>query len=243
MVSRTRDRTRYALILLIVLVVVSVLLGIAPRHRDDWALENALAVIGVTVLMVTHRRFPLSKVSYTSLFVFLLLHELGAHYTYSEVPYDEWVAAITGRGLNERLGLERNHYDRFVHFAYGLLVAYPMREVFVRIADVRGFWGYFLPLEMVMSTSMLYELVEWGAALVVGGDLGQAYLGTQGDEWDAQKDMLLAVVGAVVALAIAAVIHRSLDRDFQREWSESLRVARKRPLGEQEIERLRARAR
>ncbi len=240
MTSRSRERLRYPLILGIVFTIVAVLLGIHPKHRDDWALENALAVAAVLVLVFTYRRFPLSKVSYTLIFVFLMIHELGAHYTYSETPYDEWFAALTGRGLNDRLGWERNHYDRFVHFAYGFLIAYPMRELFVRIAGARGFWGYSLPLEMVMSTSMLYELIEWGAALVVGSELGAAYLGTQGDEWDAQKDMLLATLGALLALAIAAAIHRSLSRDFQHEWAESLRVRKKQPLGEEEFARLQA---
>ncbi len=225
---------------MILITIVGVVLGIDPNHRDDWALENALAVAIVVVLVASFRRFPLSKVSYTLLFVYLVLHEVGAHYTYTETPYDDWFRAIFGRGLNELMGWERNHYDRFVHFMYGLLIAYPMREVFVRIAGVRGFWGYWLPLEMVMSTSMLYELIEWGAALVVGSDLGNAYLGTQGDEWDAQKDMLLATLGAAVALAIAATIHRSLDRDFQSEWAESLRVRKKAPLGEEEVARLQA---
>jgi putative membrane protein len=242
MTNRSRVGFRYPLILLIVLVVTGVLLGIAPKHRDDWALENALAAAAVLLLVLTHRRFPLSKVSYTSIFAFLMLHELGAHYTYSEVPYDEWFVSLTGSSLSERFGFERNHFDRLVHFLYGLLIAYPMREVFVRIAKVRGFWGYFLPLDMVMSTSMLYELIEWGAAMTVGKDLGQAYLGTQGDVWDAHKDMLLATLGAVIALAIVAIIHRSLDRDFQRDWAESLTVAPSQPLGEVEVERLKARA-
>lgn len=228
---------RYPLILLCILLCAAIALGIAPWHRDDWALENALALIAVLLLVLTHKRFPLSKVSYTMIFAFLMLHELGAHYTYSEVPYDAWFERVAGRGLNEMLGFERNHYDRLVHFAYGLLIAYPIRELFVRVADARGFWGYFLPLDVVMSTSLVYELVEWGAAAAFGGDLGQAYLGTQGDEWDAHKDMLLATIGAAITLVVAALVHRSLDRDFQREWAESLRVHRKRPLGEEEFAR------
>ena len=231
----------YPLALLGVFVVVAVLLGIAPHSRSDWALENALAFVGVVVLVATYRRFRLSKLSYTTIFVFLLLHEVGAHYTYSEVPYDDWFASLTGRGLNEVLGFERNHFDRLVHFAYGLLLAYPMRELFVRIADVEGFWGYFLPLDLTMSSSMLYELIEWAAALAAGGELGQEYLGTQGDEWDAHKDMLLAAVGAVITLSITALTHRWLDRDFQREWAESLRVRKKRPLGEEQLVKLRKR--
>lgn len=231
----------YPLALLGVFLGLAVLLGIAPHDRADWALENALAFASVALLVLTFRRFRLSKLSYTTIFVFLLLHEVGAHYTYSEVPYDAWFERLSGHGLNELLGLERNHFDRVVHFAYGVLLAYPMRELFVRIADVEGFWGYFLPLDLVMSSSMLYELVEWGAAEFFGGDLGQAYLGTQGDVWDAHKDMLLAALGAALALGITALIHRSLDRDFQREWANSLRVRRKQPLGEEELEQLRKR--
>lgn len=228
--------------LLAVLLVTGVLLGIAPHDRSDWLLENALSVLAIGVMVAMWRKFPLSRISCVLLFVFLMLHELGAHYTYSEVPYDAWFEQLTGRGLNERLGFERNHFDRLVHFSYGLLVAYPMREVFVRVASARGFWGYFLPLDVVMSTSMLYELVEWGASVAFGGDLGQAYLGTQGDVWDAHKDMLLATLGALLALCITAFVHRSLDRDFQREWAESLRVKQAAPLGEDEISKLRAKA-
>lgn len=228
---------RYPLTLLVLFLVAATLLGIAPSHRDDWALENALAVAGVLFLVLSWRRMRLSKVSYTLIFVFLLLHELGAHYMYSEVPYDAWLERFTGETLSSRMGFERNHYDRLVHFAYGLLLAYPFRELFVRVADVRGFWGYFLPLDVVMSTSMLYELVEWGAASVLGDGLGQAYLGTQGDVWDAHKDMLLATLGAAIALSVTAAVHRGLDRDFQREWAESLRVKDPRPLGEEAIAR------
>jgi putative membrane protein len=105
--------------------------------------------------------------------------------------------------------------------------------VFLRIANVRGFWGYFLPLDLTMSTSMLYELIEWLAAEVVGGDLGQAYLGTQGDIWDAHKDMALASLGALVSMLITAAINRRMQRDFANEWAESIRVKRKKPLGEE----------
>jgi putative membrane protein len=241
--SHIRPRSvRYPTTLLAFFLLVAVALGIAPLHRGDWLLENALAAGGVAVLVVTWRRFPLSNLSYTMLFVFLVLHEVGAHYTYSEVPYDEWSRAVFGTSPNDLFGLDRNHYDRVVHFAYGLLVAYPMRELFVRVADARGFWGYMLPLDLVMSTSVLYELIEWGAAAAFGGDLGVAYVGTQGDPWDAQKDMALATCGAVLALVITALVHRSLDRDFQREWAESLAVKHPEPLGEVRIDRLREQA-
>ena len=128
------------------------------------------------------------------------------------------------------LGLHRNHYDRLVHFSYGLLLAYPFREVFVRVAAVRGFWGYFLPLDLVMSSSMVYELIEWGAAVNMSDGLGQAYLGTQGDIWDAHKDMLLASIGALVAVLITALVHYVTRRDFQQEFADSLAVKDMRPL-------------
>jgi putative membrane protein len=223
---------RLPLILLGLALVVAVLLGIAPKHRDDWVLENALAVAGLVLLVLSYRRLRLSRFSYVLLFTLFVLHEVGAHYTYSEVPYDAWLEHLTGWRLSERFGLQRNGYDRLVHFSYGLLIAFPFRELFVRVADARGFWGYFLPLDVVMSTSMLYELIEWGAAAVMGNDLGQAYLGTQGDVWDAQKDMLCATIGAALALAIIAGVQRAMDRDFQREWAESLRVKKPVPLGE-----------
>src|SRR5688572_29169851 len=181
------QRKTYLWILAILFSVWWVAMAIAPKHRDDWMLENVLSVLAIALLAFTYRAFPLSRISYTCIFVFMCLHTLGSHYTYSEVPYDEWFPVFEGG---------RNHFDRLVHFLYGFLLAYPIREVFLRIANVRGFWGYFLPLDLTMSTSMLYELIEWGASEVFGGELGAAYLGTQGDIWDAHKDMALAALGA-----------------------------------------------
>jgi putative membrane protein len=224
-------------VLLTLLVALSALLAIAPHDRADWALENALLVGGVAVLVATHKRFPFSRVSYTLIFVFLCLHAVGAHYTYSLVPYDDWFQTLTGRTLSSLTGWKRNHYDRLVHLAYGFLLAYPAREVFMRVADVRGFWGYFLPLDVTMASSMLYELIEWGAASVFGGELGTAYLGTQGDQWDAQRDMALATVGAILAMLVTGAINWRYQRDFARVWAESLRVKHRAPLGEDALER------
>jgi putative membrane protein len=200
-----------------------VLMAIKPRHFADWLLENVLVVLAAALLAFTRKSFPLSRVSYTCIFVFMMLHTLGSHYTYAKVPYTEWFPVFEGG---------RNHFDRLVHFLYGLLLAYPIREMFLRIGNVRGFWGYFLPLDLTMSTSMLYELIEWGAAEFFGGDLGAAYLGTQGDVWDAHKDMALASLGALIAMTATAFINGRMQRDFAREWAESIRVKRKTPLGE-----------
>jgi putative membrane protein len=229
---------RFLAILAALLAIQFGLWAISPHDRKDWLLENALVVIFVGVLAATYKKLTLSRISYFLIFLFLSLHLIGSHYTYSEVPYDAWFEALTGRSLNGLLGWERNNFDRVIHFAYGLLLAYPIREVFLRVIRLRGFWGYFFPLDITMSTSMLYELVEWGAASFFGGDLGQAYLGTQGDVWDAHKDMALASLGALIAMLVTGGLNYWLDRDFAAEWVESLKVKSNRPLGEDELRRL-----
>lgn len=229
---------RYALILAAVFLVLWIILAINPLDRQDWALENALAILFVLILAVSAGRFPLSRISYTLIFIYLCLHEVGAHYTYSEVPYDRWFESLFGQSLNSLMGWERNHFDRLVHLCYGLLLAYPIREVFLRITQARGFWGYFLPLDVTMSTSMLFELIEWVVVEILGGDLGVAYLGTQGDIWDAHKDMGLASLGALFALLVTLIINLSLQKDFAQEWADSFRIKARKPLGEDEIKRM-----
>lgn len=230
---------RYVLTLAVLLLLLWTPLAFEPFDRKDWLIENVLLVLAVIMLVTTYRRFTLSRTSYTLIFVFLCLHAVGAHYTYAEVPYDDWWRSLTGSSFNELVGWRRNNFDRVVHFSYGLLLVYPVREVFLRVAGVRGFWGYFLPLDLTMSTSMLYELIEWGAAEVFGGELGVAYLGTQGDVWDAHKDMALASLGALIAMSFVAFINSRLNRDFALEWNESLRIKNTEPLGEMELARLR----
>ncbi len=234
----TPGHKRYCLILASLFTAWWTWLAIAPLYRSDWLLENVLVILFAIILVWSYWRLPLSRVSYTLIFVFLCLHVVGSHYTYAEVPYDDWIRSLTGGSLNEAMGWERNHFDRAIHFVYGLLLAYPIREVFLRVAEARGFWGYFLPLQFTMATSMLYELIEWAAALIFGGELGMAYLGTQGDIWDAHQDMLLASLGAAVAMALTALINAQLQRDFAREWADSLRVKGRQPLGEVEIARM-----
>lgn len=229
---------RFLFLLTVLLGIEFVVLAIAPNDRKDWLLENVLLVLFVGAMFASYRKLMLSRISYFLIFLFLSLHLIGAHYTYAQVPYDRWFESLTGRSLNGLLGWERNNFDRVVHFSYGLLLAYPVREVFQRVARLRGFWGYFFPLDITMSTSMLYELIEWGAAAAFGGDLGQAYLGTQGDIWDAHKDMAFASLGALIAMLITAGINVRLQRDFAAEWNESLRVKSSRPLGEDEMRRL-----
>ncbi len=229
---------RYLLVLAILFFVLWTALAIDPLYRKDWMLENVLVVVAVIVIALTWRPLLLSRISYSMIFVFLCLHSVGAHYTYSEVPYDRWFESLAGVTFNDLVGWERNHFDRIVHFCYGLLLAYPIREIFLRVVNVRGFWGYFLPMDLTMSTSMMFELIEWAAAEVFGGDLGIAFLGTQGDVWDSHKDMALASLGALLAMALTAALNSWLQRDFAQEWIESLRVKHAEPLGEDEIARM-----
>lgn len=175
-----------------------------PLFPADWALENVLSLLVAWWLLRRHRRAPLSNRAYTLLCIFGVLHEIGSHYTYAEVPYDDWSVALLGGSLDEALGFTRNHYDRLVHFLFGLLCYRPLRELLGPWMAPRR--AGFAPIAAVAMVSLLYEQVEMFAALLFGGDLGQAYLGTQGDVWDAQKDSFMAFTGVL----LAAGLHRLL---------------------------------
>jgi putative membrane protein len=192
-------------LLITAFAVVLAISGLGAHQPDVWLLENTILLVALPVLALGWWRVGLSRTTLVLIFVFLCLHEIGTRYTYSEVPYDSWFQRLTGRSLNAMLGWERNHYDRLVHFFYGLLITSPVRHTLMVAAGLRGVWSYLLPLAVMVSTSTAYELIEWAAALLFGGDLGMAYLGTQGDVWDAHKDTALASLGAVLALAFTWV--------------------------------------
>ena len=194
---------RYPAALLAAFAALWIALAIAPWYRQDWLLENVIVLVAVPMLVWNYRRLRLSNFAYTCLFVFLVLHEIGAHFTYSEVPWREWFQAL-GRG-EPAAAAGRNHYDRFVHFSYGLLVLPAVWELIEARMSPQGVWRWLMPVFFVMSHSVIYEMIEWIAAVVFGGDLGVAYLGTQGDEWDAQKDMALATAGAVLGTILVAL--------------------------------------
>jgi putative membrane protein len=229
---------RFCLILALLFAALWILLAIEPHDRSDWALENVLVVAAALALFFSYKHLLLSRISYAMIFIFLCLHAVGSHWTYSLVPYDQAFELISGQSFNKLVGWQRNQYDRIVHFAYGLLLAYPIRELFLRVAQVKGFWGYFLPVVLTMASSMIYELVEWAAAEVFASELGIAFVGAQGDIWDAQKDMWMATLGALISMTVTAVINVRLQKDFAREWTESLRVKQTEPLGEDAIGRM-----
>jgi putative membrane protein len=185
-----RNRLLQALVLW--LLVLWIYAAIEPFNRRDWLLENLLVFFYGGLLVLTYRRFAFSNFSYVLFTVFMSLHLVGSHHTYAEVPFGFW--------LQEALELQRNHYDRIVHFSFGLLIAYPFRELLLRAAGVVQGWSYLLSVCVVLAFSGFYEVMEGIVAMLVDPELGMAYLGTQGDEWDAQKDTFLAFSGSVIAM-------------------------------------------
>lgn len=227
MAKNIMEHKRYFLILSVIFGIEFLVISISPYDRADWALENVLVVLSAMFIFFTYKKCPLSRLSYSLVFAFMSLHEIGSYYTYSNVPYDAFLTSYFNFSLNEYMGWTRNNFDRLIHLAYGLLLAYPVRDLYCRIAGLKGFWSYLTPLNLIMATSMLYELIEWGAAEAFGGELGMAYLGTQGDVWDAHKDMALASLGGFIAMAITLFIHSRIQKDFREQWTLSLTVKNK----------------
>jgi len=192
--------------LLAIFGLVWLALAIRPHDRIVWLTENALTVASLIALVATYPYWPVGNLSYALIFVFLVLHTIGAHYTYARVPYDSAVKARSGVGLSEFFGWTRNHYDRLVHLAYGLLIAYPAYDLLERYAEPAGTWSYFLAPLLIMATSMAFEVIEWWAAELLGGPAGSDYVGAQGDPWDAQKDMALATGGAIATMLLTAYL-------------------------------------
>ena len=173
---------------------------IGTTDRANWFTENVLTALLLIGLAVTQRKFRFSDLSYTLIFVYILLHIYGAMYTYAENPLGYWLKALF-QG-------ERNQYDRIVHFSFGFMLAYPMRDHFKNHFQWPNWVCWVLPVEITMSFSAAYELIEWAVADLFFPAQGHAYLGSQGDVWDAQKDMGLAFSGAVLAMLLASTIKR-----------------------------------
>ena len=197
--------SRYEIALLIAAGAVLVWSGIAPRDRFTWLLEVAPVLIGAPILVALRRRFRLTRLVYTLLWIHAIILMVGGKYTYAEVPLGFW--------LQDVFGFSRNHYDRIGHFAQGFIPAMLAREVLIRRSPLRG--SRWLPVLVVcfcLAFSALYELIEFWTALATG-EAAEAFLGTQGDVWDTQWDMQMALIGAVTALATLARTH---DRQLAR---------------------------
>jgi putative membrane protein len=177
-----------------------ILLALHPLNRGDWFLENLLVFTTALVLVPTYRKFQLCNLSYALIVLFLTLHAVGAHYTYAKVPAGFWMA--------DWFHLSRNHYDRVIHFGFGFLLLFPMRELMQRSAGARGQWAAWLALAALAALSGFFEILEAIIAQVLHSDLGTAYLGTQGDMWDAQKDMASAFLGAFIVALWLTFAHK-----------------------------------
>jgi len=204
-IVQANQQSRFDLTLLLIFLLIVLLSGLAPRSRVDWALENLLVLVLLGALVATYRWFRLSARSIALVFAFLCVHDLGAHYTYSLVPYNQWCSEMFGASFDKTFGLKRNHYDRLVHLSYGLLLVYPVREILLRLTPLRGGWLFFITLNLMLSTSAVYELVEWIGGAYLCDDTGQAFVGAQNDPWDSQKDMAIATFGALVSLLLVSL--------------------------------------
>src|SRR3989344_2796287 len=225
-----KDKT-YNFLLLAIFITTWIILAFNVSYRGEWIMENVLNIPFVILLIIISRWFKFSKLSYTFIFIFMILNVIGSHYTYAEVPFGFW--------LQNYFNLNRNHYDRIVHFSFGLLFAYPIREIFMRIGKAKGFWALWTPIELVLGLSAIYEILEWWIAIIFGGDIGIAYLGTQGDIWDAQWDMFLAALGSLIAITIVLIILLVYNkREYLKELRDSFKVNIPSPLGEKALEKI-----
>ena len=174
--------------------------AIHPLDSQAWILENILLVVFVVTLALTYRRLELSDASYLLLGTFVILHVIGAHYTYARMPLGLWA--------RDYFDLSRNHYDRFAHGAFGFLLAYPIRELLLRFSGINRPWSFWLSLAVILAVSGLFEIIESVVAEIVAPGRGVNWLGGQGDEWDAQNDMLSAMIGSFLMMGTVALRER-----------------------------------
>jgi len=198
-------RLPFVLLLLAAAVCIATVAA-PPGGRAAWALEVGPGIVGISILVATYRRFPMSHWVYVGCFIHLMILIYGGYYTYALTPVGNWA--------RDAFGLSRNHYDRVGHVALGVFPVFVTRELLLRLSPLRpGKWLTFLLLSVVLAVAAVWELLEWWTALIVASDVGIAFLGSQGDVWDAQWDMFLALVGAAVVLPLFSRRH---DRSIAR---------------------------
>jgi putative membrane protein len=193
------DRLPAALLGLLILISIATLWN-PPAGRTSWALEVGPGLVGVVIMIAVYRRFRMSDLVYVCAFLHILILIYGGYYTYALTPLGNWA--------KEAFHLSRNHYDRIGHFALGVFPALYAREILLRTSPLqRGKWLFFIVCSICLAFGAFWELLEWWTTLVAASDVGQAFLGSQGDIWDAQWDMLLALIGAVVSLVLLSRVH------------------------------------
>ena len=191
--TKTRpDRTLLGIIAAYALVFIAT--AIKPRDFSIWLIENLLVFFFIGILVVTHRRFAFSNTAYALIAAFLCLHAIGSNTGYAHAPIGFW--------LKDAFELKRNYYDRIIHFSFGLLLAYPIREFLARKAGVSKRASDWYAVSLVMAASSIFEVLEWRVAEMVSPGTGPEWLGAQGDEWDAHLDMLVALIGATITVLV-----------------------------------------
>jgi len=190
---------RELIVLLVLYLIGFGLLAINPHDRADWALENLFPLGQLTAVIISYRYFKFTRLSYYMIFFYLLVQSWGGHFTYAEAAPFNWA--------RDHFQLGRNHYDRVAHFMLGFLLAIPIREILMQVVQSSRRWMNFLTASIVLSIGAFYELIEWWVAIMAMPDLGDKFLGTQGDIWDTQWDMFLAMIGAVITLIIFGKRH------------------------------------
>lgn len=168
---------------------------------EDWILENLLVIICVSILLLSRKWHRLSDLSYLCIFCFVMLHVYGAFYAYT--------GNVLGKWLQDTFQLWRNPYDRIVHFSFGFFMAYPFREILINKFNVSGVRSYLLPIEIAFSFGTIFEMIEWGVAEFTSPATGATYVATQGDVWDAHKDIALAALGAAICMFIVYMMKRN----------------------------------
>lgn len=202
---RTPFKQNKLLISLLVLFVAAWALFFTYNlDRTDWFIENILVFLFFIYMFSSYKRFRFSDMSYLCFFLFLLLHIFGAMYAYTHNPLGAW--------LKDSFHLWRNPYDRIVHFSFGFLLAYPLRDILINRAGVKGRWQYMLPVEITLSLACIFELIEWGVAECTDKVTGETYVATQGDVWDAHKDIAVAVVGAGITMFVLYLYNKNRNK-------------------------------
>jgi putative membrane protein len=202
---------RIPLVLLAIVIAVCIATVVdPPAGRINWLLEVGPGLAGIIVLIALYKRFPMSHMVYFCVFLHMLILIYGGYYTYAQTPLGNWAKEV--------FGFSRNHYDRVGHVALGVFPAFVIREVLLRKTPLqKGGWLTFIIISIVLAVAAFWELLEWWVALLAASDVGTAFLGSQGDVWDAQWDMLLALLGAMAALPLLSRLHdRSMAKLLNR---------------------------
>lgn len=203
--SPSFPHNRFLQIVLAAYVLVWIGSAINPRDWLTWVLENILVVVFIGLMAATYRRFTFSNLSYLLIALFLSLHAIGTHTGYAHSPIGDW--------LKEALGLGRNPYDRIIHFGFGLLLAYPLRELLIRTGNLGGKVASWMAVNLILAASVVFEIVESVVAETISPGTGPAWLGAQGDQWDMQLDLAVALIGGLAAVLLISWRERAFKRE------------------------------